>query len=753
MRRRRTASAAAAFLVVLAACGSPAAPRPPAITQTAISGLPATPTIAADQSAATPTAAAGQASQAAPDRWIFPGVPAHPLMSQMLPIRVPDTRAGLGGKTLSGQVELRTVHIFRPDSLSVAEIRQFYRDRLPTLGWQPLADYPNGTLYHRPSADGANEIGLAVTLIAADERMAVFEALEFAARGAVEPTAVTHAAAGQWGPEDFEPQGIAASAAGEIYVAFKRSHTVQRLSADGTPIASWGAKGSGPGEFGGEYTGPSGVAVGPDGSVFVVDPGNGRIQKFAPDGAYLATIGAGQIEADDMFGATGIAVDAAGTIYLADRSQIRLFNSDGSARAAWPLHTQAGRDGTSAEWIAVDAAGAVYVSDHLNNLIQKYAADGSFVAEWGGPGVSPGLFDGPQGLAVAGESLYVVDGHHGRIQVFSLAGELRGLIGGADGDLPFYGGRGIVMAAGGEILVANQDASEIVRFVPAERPALASAHPAVSALPLPERGQMTMLPIRPSEQSWAALSTRWLRGEPCAAPCWEGITPGVTTVGEALDLLKRSPLIDPESVFVAELTSNAAPFVEHYLSWRWIGNDYAGGQATFSAVLPLPTPTPRPTPEPTPLTPEPFQFFDILSEERAIQPDAAMLAQIIVSISPDLSNYRANPSAFRLSRLGLFTLDDVIAVYGEPSHVLAVYDRADSSRIKLVFEKYGIVLAASERGPISLSGRLPIDQIAFSIDPRRIALISDPAEYLQPWQGMRDFAFYCKPGDGGEPCP
>jgi hypothetical protein len=741
MRRRRIACSAAVFLVVLAACGSPAAPGPPAITQTAIASLPAT-----------PTADAGLASQAAPDRWIFPGVPAHPLMSQMLPVRLPDTQVGLGGKTLGGQVELRTVHIFRPDSVSVAEIRQFYRDRLPTLGWQPLADYPNGTLYHRPSADGANEIGLAVTLIAADQRMAVFEALEFEAPGAVEPTAVTHAAAGQWGPEDFEPQGIAANAAGEIYVAFQRSYTVQRLAADGTAIATWGAKGSGPGEFGGDYSGPRGIAVGPDGSVFVVDPGNGRIQKFAPDGTYLATIRAGQVEADDMFGATGIAVDAAGTIYLADRSQIQLFNSDGSARATWPLHTPAGRDYTSAEWIAVDAAGAVYVSDHLNNLIQKYAADGSFVAEWGGPGVSPGLFDSPQGLAVVGESLYVVDGRQGRIQVFSLAGELRSLIGGADGDLAFYGGRGIVVA-GGEILVTNEDASDIQRFAPAARPALASAHPAVSAVPLPERGQMAMLPIRPSKRSWAELSTRWLRGEPCVAPCWEGITPGVTTVGEALDLLKRSPLIDPESVFVAELVDLKSSHVEHYLSWRWIGNDYAGGEAAFSAVLPLPTP--RPTPEPTAADagPPQFQFSDGLFEEKAIDPDASMLAQIIVSIEPDLGNYRANPADFQLSRLELFTLGDVIAVYGEPSHVLAVYDRADSNRIKLVFEKYGIVLASSERGPISLNDRLPIDQVSFSIDPRRIALIYDPAEDLQPWQGMRDFAFYCKPGDAGESCP
>lgn len=44
---------------------------------------------------------------------------------------------------------------------------------------------------------------------------------------------------------------------------------------------------------------------------------------------------------------------------------------------------------------------------------------------------------------------------------------------------------------------------------------------------------------------------RWLNGVPCAPPCWEDIYPGVTTVDEAVQLLRSNPFIDPEDVEVA----------------------------------------------------------------------------------------------------------------------------------------------------------------------------------------------------------
>ncbi|HYF63788.1 MAG TPA: NHL repeat-containing protein, partial [Herpetosiphonaceae bacterium] len=616
---RRIARLLIVFLIALAACSPSALPASDPATRVR-------PTAAPIERTAQPTAVPIARS-------LFPGVPAHPLMEMMTAARLPDAQVGLGGKTLTGQVELRSVQLVRPESADLAAIRQFYRAELPALGWQPLADYPGGTLYRRPAADGANEPGLMVTLTAVNGGLAVFDALRFEARGAVGPLSSVRAAAIPWGPDRIAPQSIAVSAAGEIYVASMLNHTVYRLAADGSVLGSWGG-GAGPGAFG-DYKGPSGVAVGPDGSVFVADPGNGRVQKFAPDGRYLASFGE-NLSSYALYSAAGIAVAADGTIYLAAGGKILVLDSDGSLRATWPVHLSPGHRHASVEWIAVGPTGSVYVSDYANNVIQKYSPLGSFLTEWGAMGYGPGQLDGPMGLAVAGERLYVVDEGNGRIQSFSLDGALLGVIGGRDDEPAFRGGRGIAVTAGGNVLVADDDSLRIESLAPAGAPALGSGHPAASDVPLPDPQGVALLPARLTDQEWIELGRRWLRGEPCAAPCWEGVTPGVTTVGAALDLLKRSPLIDPASVGVFELIDGGnEAVIEAFVSWTWIGNDYDGGKAAFKPAPPLPPPTPA--------TNSGGDTFDI----RPVEPDAALLAQIVTSISPNLGGYQPNPADHR----------------------------------------------------------------------------------------------------------
>src|SRR6476620_518519 len=79
-----------------------------------------------------------------------------------------------------------------------------------------------------------------------------------------------------------EPNGIAVDGAGNIYVAeIGHNHRVQKLAPDGTFIAEWT-----PGLYG-----PRRIAIGPDGSVYVVDSGRNRIVKFSPNGQVLTTWG------------------------------------------------------------------------------------------------------------------------------------------------------------------------------------------------------------------------------------------------------------------------------------------------------------------------------------------------------------------------------------------------------------------------------------------------------------------------------
>ncbi|HEY1014371.1 MAG TPA: NHL repeat-containing protein, partial [Herpetosiphonaceae bacterium] len=445
MNHRRPFLLAMIFFL-LAACGQPDA---------GTGGARATQTAGRAQATADPLADL----QPSPFS-LLPGVPAHPAMERMAATQVPEASVGLAGVTASGLVEIRTVELVGSTPKEVEGVLDFYVALLPTLGWEPVADYAAGTLYRRPGPQGG-ETGLFVS-ISAGARLV--EMVLFEAKGALPPFAASHA-----GPDvlarDFEPQGVAYAQSGELYVAWERDQRIQRFDAAGEPLQEWGGPGAGPGQFGGEYDGPTGVAVGADGSVFVVDPGNGRIQKFSADGRFLASFGEEQLEPQKSYlGPNGIAAGPDGTIYLADSDTMMLFAPDGAFLRSWHARIPANSTFSSLDWLAVDDQGFVYATDGLADVVQKYAPDGTFVAEWGGPGVSPGRFSSPAGITVAGDRLYVVDGYRGRIQVFGRDGALLGMVGGKDGEPAFSGGAGIAVAPNGDLLVADHSASDLLLF-------------------------------------------------------------------------------------------------------------------------------------------------------------------------------------------------------------------------------------------------------------------------------------------------
>ncbi|WP_018405229.1 NHL repeat-containing protein [Marinobacter gelidimuriae] len=120
---------------------------------------------------------------------------------------------------------------------------------------------------------------------------------------------------GIWAGEFNYPTGVALTADGGFYVADGYNDRVQQFGRDGNVIRKWG----GPfalnifGPFKGWFATVTSVAVGPDGSVFVADFYNNRIQKFTADGDYLTSFG---VESDGP-GQTeiAVAVDRDGTVW------------------------------------------------------------------------------------------------------------------------------------------------------------------------------------------------------------------------------------------------------------------------------------------------------------------------------------------------------------------------------------------------------------------------------------------------------
>jgi DNA-binding beta-propeller fold protein YncE len=180
------------------------------------------------------------------------------------------------------------------------------------------------------------------------------------------------------------PRAITPGLSDDFYVADSRNHRILHIASDGNLLHEWGTFAdviSGDAPIG-TFNEPWGVAVGPDGAVYVTDTWNHRVQKSTEDGQPLTMWGQfGQPLADDVQ----------------------------SASSFW-----------GPRGIDVDDNGHVLVTDTGNKRIVVFDEDGNYITEFGSAGFDPGQFDEPVGLAVApGGTVYVVDTWNQRVQGFA----------------------------------------------------------------------------------------------------------------------------------------------------------------------------------------------------------------------------------------------------------------------------------------------------------------------------------------------
>ncbi len=183
------------------------------------------------------------------------------------------------------------------------------------------------------------------------------------------------------------------------------------------------------GNLGGQLSAVRGIAVAGDGSIYVADSQNHRIQKFSSEGEYLmgwgsyATVDSGNAPGGTFNEPWGIAVGADGRVYVADtwNHRIQVFSADGKFITMWGVPGLAEQPDQfwGPRGIAVDKSGLVYVTDTGNNRVAVFSSTGEFKTQFGTNGINPGEFDEPVGIAVDGNGLiYVVDTWNQRVQVF-----------------------------------------------------------------------------------------------------------------------------------------------------------------------------------------------------------------------------------------------------------------------------------------------------------------------------------------------
>src|SRR5207249_4485584 len=166
------------------------------------------------------------------------------------------------------------------------------------------------------------------------------------------------------------------------------------------PLAAVDTLGGTRGGGDGQMVEPKAVAIAPDGSLFVLDTHNHRVQKFDKDGKLVLAFG-GQGAGDGQFQEPwGIAVAPSGDVYVADtwNHRIQRFDKDGKFKSKWGTQalvataTEGGGQFFGPRGIAIDQAGSLLVTDAGNHRIQRFDADGKFLAAYGGRGAGDGLF-------------------------------------------------------------------------------------------------------------------------------------------------------------------------------------------------------------------------------------------------------------------------------------------------------------------------------------------------------------------------
>ncbi|MGZ9674710.1 Ig-like domain-containing protein [Flavobacterium sp. GNP001] len=246
----------------------------------------------------------------------------------------------------------------------------------------------------------------------------------------------------------YAPSGITIDAAGNIYVADIGSRKIRKITPAGivSTIAGSGLAGSNDGlAANASFYGCSGVTVDASGNIYVADSFNNKIRKITPAGVVSTFAGNGSAGDTDGPAATasfsdpsGVTIDTAGIIYVADsgNNKIRKITPAGVVSTVAGSGVRGYTNGPAAtagfylpSGVALDAAGNIYVADHYNQIIRKITSAGIVSTVAGINGVfgstdgslAIASFDFPNGVALDSSGyIYVADRQNNKIRKITL---------------------------------------------------------------------------------------------------------------------------------------------------------------------------------------------------------------------------------------------------------------------------------------------------------------------------------------------
>ncbi len=312
------------------------------------------------------------------------------------------------------------------------------------------------------------------------------------------------------------PSDMAMAPDGSLYITDSQNERIRRADPDGiiTTVAGTGNDGysgdEGPATEA-ELNNPWGVAIGPDGSLYIADCYNNRIRQVRPDGVITTVAGngdrgyggdGGPATAAQLYYPMGVAVGPDGSLYIADsyNHRVRRVAPDGIIATAVGDGTIGsegdGGPATSAQLIeprdvSLDSEGNLYVCDWTSALIRRVSTDGIITTVAGSRGMSGGFsgdggpatearMNNPSGVAVSADGVvYIADWENDRIRAVGRDGIITTVAGGRyDHVWPDIGDGGpataanlrepfgVAVAPDGNVYIANRSYNRIRRIGP-----------------------------------------------------------------------------------------------------------------------------------------------------------------------------------------------------------------------------------------------------------------------------------------------
>jgi uncharacterized protein (TIGR03437 family) len=260
------------------------------------------------------------------------------------------------------------------------------------------------------------------------------------------------------------PSGLARDKGGNLYICDQLANRIRRIDPFGTIDVVAGSNRPGFGGDGGPATQasmsfPVDVKFDPAGNLYIADSSNNRVRKVTPSGVISTLAGTGATGFSGDGGAataarlndpSGLALDAAGNLYVSDLGNFRVrkitpagiittFAGNGTSGSGGDGGQATNATLTGPVGLAFDSAGNLYIADAGATVVRKVTptsvistfagnGQGGFAGD-GGP-ASGAALAGPQGVSVDGSgNVNIVDSFNNRIRQVTPDGKIHTIAG------------------------------------------------------------------------------------------------------------------------------------------------------------------------------------------------------------------------------------------------------------------------------------------------------------------------------------